>query len=81
MSKIRNNAITDSENGNLCVDLKSSGRSSPVQKRKTGCHHATARLKWLKKVNIVLIGFYYRSDPFDAKGVPLKAYRQRMYRE
>ena len=69
MSKIRNNASTDSEAGNLFVGLKGFGRSSPVQKRKAGCHHATARKKWLKEVNIVVTGFCYRSDPIDENGV------------
>ena len=41
-----------------------------------GRHHVTAR----KEVNIVVMECYYRSNPIDENGVPLKGYRQRMYR-
>jgi len=35
----------------------------------------------LKEVNIVVMECYYRSNPTDENGVPVKGYRQRMYRE
>ena len=42
-----------------------------------GRHHVTARKKWSKVVNIVVMECYYRSNPIDENGVPLKRYRQR----
>ena len=46
-----------------------------------GRHHVTARKKWSKEVNIVVMECYYRSNPINENGVPLKGYRQRTYRE
>ena len=46
-----------------------------------GRHHVTVRKKWSKVVNIVVMECYYRSNPIDENGVPLKRYRQRTYRE
>ena len=51
------------------------------QQQVPGRHHATARKKWPKKVNIVVMECYYRSNPIDDNGVPLKGYKQRMYRK
>ena len=34
-----------------------------------------------KELNIVVMECYYRSNPTDENGVPLKGYRQRMYKE
>ena len=42
---------------------------------------SSARKKWSKGVNIVVMECYYRSNPIDENGVPLKGYRQRMYRD
>lgn len=43
--------------------------------------HLTARKKWLKQVNMVVMECSYRSNPIDQNGAPLKMYRQRVYRE
>ena len=51
------------------------------QQQVPGRHHATARKKWPKKVNIVVMECYYRSNPIDDNGVPLKGYKQRMYKK
>ena len=51
------------------------------QQQEPGRHHATARKKWPKEVNIVVMECYYRSNPIDDNGVPLKRYKQRMYRK
>ena len=59
----------------------SPGRCSPVQQRGPGRHPATARKKWSKEVNIVVMECYFRSKPLDENGVPIKGYRQRMYKE
>ena len=51
------------------------------QQQVPGRHHATARKKWSKEVNIVVMECYYRSNPIDDNGAPLKRYQQRMYRK
>jgi len=66
--------------GTLCEGV-SPGRCSPVQQRGPGRYPATARKKWSKEVNIVVMECYFRSKPLDENGVPIKGYRQRMYKE
>ena len=41
----------------------------------------TARMKWNKEVNKVVMECLYRSKPFDEEGKPVRGYRQRMFRE
>ena len=59
----------------------SPGRCSPAQQRGPGRHLATARMKWNKEVNKVVMECFYRSKPFDEEGKPIRGYRQRMFRE
>ena len=59
----------------------SPGRCSPAQQRGPGRHHATARMKWNKEVNKVVMECFYRSKPSDEEGKPIRGYRQRMFRE
>ena len=59
----------------------SPGRCSPAQQRGPGRHPATARMKWNKEVNKVVMECSYRSRPFDEEGKPIRGYRQRMFRE
>ena len=54
---------------------------SLAQQRVPGRHHITAKKRWSKEVNIVIMECYYRSNPIEENGVPLKGYRQIMYRE
>ena len=50
----------------------------------SGSHHqshvivviATARMKWNKEVNKVVMECFYRSKPFDEEGKPIRGYRQ-----
>ena len=81
MSEIRNNLNTGPGVGTLYEGPRSPGRCSPAQQRRRGGHHVTVRKKWSKEVNIVIMECYYRSKPIDENGVPLKRYRQRIYRE
>ena len=54
---------------------------SPAQQRGHGRHPATARMKWDKEVNKVVMECFYRSRPFNEEGKPIRGYRQRMFRE
>ena len=80
MPEIRNTPNTSPGTGTLCEGPRSSGRCSPAQQRGPGRHHFTARKQWSKELDIVVMECYYRSNPID-NGVPLKGYRQRIYRE
>ena len=57
------------------------GRCFLVQQREPGRHQVTARMKWNKEVNKVVMECFYRSKPFDEEGKPVRGYRQRMFRE
>ena len=59
----------------------SSGRCSVDEQRRPGRNQATARMKWTKEMNIVVMECFYSANPFDENGVPVRGYRQRMYRE
>ena len=59
----------------------SPGRCSPAQQRRPGRHLATARMKWNKEVNMVVMECFYRSKPFDEEGKPVRGYRRRMFKE
>ena len=43
----------------------SPGRCFLVQQREPGHHQVTARMKWNKEVNMVVMECFYRSKPFD----------------
>ena len=81
MPEIRNNPNTCPGAGTLCEGPRSPSKCYAAQQRGPGRHHVTARNKSLKEVNSVVMECYYRSDRFDKNGVPLKGYRQRIYRE
>ena len=55
MPKIRKNLNTGSEAGTLCEGPMYPGRCFPTQKRGSGHHHVSARKKWSKEVNIVVM--------------------------
>ena len=60
-----------------------SPRRCPVgeQRRPVNVRHpATARFKWIKEANKVLMECYFRSKPVNENGVPSRGYRQRMFR-
>ena len=57
------------------------GRCFLVQQLESGRHQVTARMKWNKEVNKVATECFYRSKPFDEEGIPVRGYRQRMFRE
>ena len=56
------------------------GKYSSAQQRGTGRYQATARIKWTKQVNIVVMECYYRSRPEDENGIAIRAYGRRMFR-
>ena len=59
----------------------SPGRCFLGQQREPGRHQVTARMKWNREGNKVVIECFYRSKPFDEEGKPVRGYRQRMFRE
>ena len=83
MSEISNQSFENNGvNGTRPLGKGSSfGRCFLVQQREPGCHQLTARMKWNKEVNKVVMEFFYRSKPFDEEGKPVRGYRQKMFRE
>ena len=59
----------------------SPGRCCLVQQQEPGHDQVTARMKWNKEVNKVVMESFYRSKPFDDEGKPIRGYRQRLFRE
>ena len=59
----------------------SPGRCPSVRQRGPGRHPATVRNKWTKEANIVVMECYYRANPIDESGVPIRGYRRRMFNE
>ena len=80
MPEIRNNPNTGPGAGTFCEGPSSPGSFSPIQQWGPGCHHITARKKWSGEVNIMVMECYYRSNPIEENGIPLKRYRQRMHK-
>ena len=59
----------------------SSGRCSPGEQRGPGRYPTTARMRWNKEVNKVVMECFYRSNTFNEEGRSIRGYRQRMFRE
>ena len=76
--KFTNNGVNGT--GSFC-ESSSPGRCSSVQQRESSRHHGTARMKWNKDVNKIVMECFYRSKPFDEEGKPIRGYKQRMFRE
>ena len=53
----------------------------PAQQRGPICYLATAKVKWNKEANNVVMKSFYRSKPFDEGRKPITGYRKRMFRE
>ena len=61
----------------------SSGRCFVAQQRRPGRQPVTAeksRRKWSKEINVIIMECYIQSKPADENGVPIRGYRQRMYK-
>ena len=72
-----NGTGTDSESS-------SSGRYPVEQQCRLGHHPVTAdksRRRWSKEINMKILECYFRCKPVDENGVPVRGYRQRMYKE
>ena len=67
------------ESGTSCEAL-SPGRCSTGQQRGPGRQPATARMKWSKDVNKVVMRCYLKSDPVNENGAPIRGYRRRMFK-
>ena len=59
----------------------SSGRCSSGEQRGPGRYPTTARMRWNKEVNKVVMECFYKSNPFNEEGRPIRGYRQRRFRE
>ena len=73
-----NNGVKDT--GTLCEGVPP-GRCTPVRQRGPGRYPATVRTKWSKELNKTVMECFYRSNPIDSDGKPIRKYRQRMMRE
>ena len=62
-------------------ECPSPSRCSPAQQWGPGCHPVTARVKWNKELNKIVMGCFYRSKSFDEEAEPIREYRKRMFRE
>ena len=58
----------------------SPGRCFLVKQREPGRHQVTARMKWNKEVNKVVMECFYRNKSFDEERKPVRGYRRRMFR-
>ena len=54
----------------------STDRCFLVQQQEPGRHQVTARMKWNKEINKVVMDYFYRSKRFDEEGKPIRGYRQ-----
>ena len=78
----QNRNVNNDVNGSgTASEGASSGRCSVDEQRRPGRNQATARMKWTKEMNIVVMECFYSANPFDENGVPVRGYQQRMYRE
>ena len=59
----------------------SPGRFSLAQQRGPGRHPATARVKWNKEENKLVMECFYISKPFGEEGNPVREYKKRMFKE
>ena len=66
--------------GTTC-ECPSPSRCSPAQQWGPGCHPVTARVKWNKELNKIVMECFYRSKSFDEEAEPIREYRKRMFRE
>ena len=57
------------------------GSCSSAQQRGPNRHPATARMKWNKEVNKIVMECFYRNKPFDEEVKPIRGYRKKMFRE
>ena len=56
----------------------SPGRCSTGQQRGPGRQPATARVKWSRDVNKVVMKCYLKSNPMNENGIPIRGYRKCM---
>ena len=76
-----NGLLDKSVNGTgACNEGALSGRCPVGEQRRPSRHPATARMMWSKDVNKVVMECYLKSKPVNENGVPIRGYRQRMFR-
>ena len=59
-------------------ECPSPSRCSPAQQWGPGCHPVTARVKWNKELNKIVMECFYRSKSFDEEAEPIREYRKRV---
>ena len=62
----------------LCVKVL---RPSSTQPRGPSRHSATAAMKWNKEVDKVVMECFYRRNPFDEEGQPIRGFGKKIFRE
>ena len=72
-----NNEDNDVNGAEAHSDGPSSGRCSMEQQRRPGRHHATSdhertRQIWNKELNVIVAECYYKREPTNENGVPLR---------
>ena len=78
LNEIRNNG----ENGaGLNNEGFSHERDNVGQQALPNCNQRTARIKWRKEVNVVIMECYYLSKPVEENDRPIRGYRQRMFKK
>ena len=55
------------------------GRCPVGEQGRPGRHYVSAKVRWTKKMNIDVMECYYRSNPVDENGKPIRGYRRRMF--
>ena len=78
-----NSEYNDVNGAGATGESSSSRRCFTDQQCGPGRHLVTAetsRRVWNKELNEIVIECYYKSKPTDEKGVPIRGYKQRMYR-
>ena len=58
----------------------SPGRCSTGQQRGPGHQPTTARVKWSRDMNKVVMKCYLKSDPVNENGIPIRGYRKRVFK-
>ena len=81
MGESLNGLLDDGVNGTgAFCEGASSGRCPVGEQRRPGRDPATARMMWSKDVNKVVMECYLKRKPVNENEVPIRGYRQRMFR-
>ena len=57
----------------------SPGKCPTVRQGGPGRHQASAKMKWIRELNLAVMECYFLSNPTDENGKPIRGYRKRMH--